>query len=335
MIPNPESNTSEKPGRGALSFIGFVLLAAVLLLFLSALTKPTRDSDFSAMRDQVDQLILTQKDNTVDVVILGDSEAITNLAPLLLWELEGIAALNLGSVEQYLYRSREYLELLLEYQNPKLVILEADSLYLTDFLKPENYAISFVSHYFPVFRNHDRWKEWALGEGAIPAKAEDQKGREERQQIYQGYNHSTAVIPAVPRDYMTPDGKREPVPDWNRRGVLDLAAFCREKEIPLLLVSTPTIKNWSAARHEGVEELAQENDLVYLDLNTMPETVTIDWTKDTRDKGDHLCYSGAKKVTGYMASYLKEHYSLPDHRGEEGFEKWEEGCEAFEMDRVS
>ena len=45
--------------------------------------------------------------------------------------------------------------------------------------------------------------------------------------------------------------------------------------------------------------------------------------------GDHLNYSGSQKASAYLAQYLPEHTSLQDHRGEAGYEAWDEDLTAY------
>ena len=51
--------------------------------------------------------------------------------------------------------------------------------------------------------------------------------------------------------------------------------------------------------------------------NFLNMDIGIDWTRDTRDKGNHLNYSGAKKTTAELGKYLAENYTLPDRRNDE------------------
>ena len=46
----------------------------------------------------------------------------------------------------------------------------------------------------------------------------------------------------------------------------------------------------------------------------MTKEVPIDWARDTRDRGDHLNYAGAVKVSSFLGKYLQDTYGLADQR---------------------
>ena len=327
---NQIEQESRKQGKSAVSFAGFVLLVLICLAVLSRVTWPKKAGDPLTSRDEIDQLILGQEKDSIDVMILGDSEAIANLSPLTMWEEEGITALNLGSVAQHMYRGREYLELALTVQSPKLVLLEADCLYLTELFKPENYVISRVGSFLPVFRNHDIWKEWVLGEEAVK-RDEIERKKVELRLKYMGYHYSGDIAPAKGTEERKATGNGEPVPYWNRVGAKDLLRICRKEGMELIIVSTPTLTNWNQERHEGVEALAKELGVPYVDMTRYGEDFPIQWGRDSRDKGDHLNHSGAVKVSAWLASYLKEAYDLPDHREDTGYDAWREADKSYSL----
>ena len=79
--------------------------------------------------------------------------------------------------------------------------------------------------------------------------------------------------------------------------------------------------NWSMEKHNGVENLAKELGVEYLDMNLLNNEINIDWKKDSRDKGDHLNYTGSLKTTKFLGEYLNKK-GLPDHRADEKYESW-------------
>ena len=66
-----------------------------------------------------------------------------------------------------------------------------------------------------------------------------------------------------------------------------------------------------------------------IDFNQNWKEMGIDWSHDTRDEGDHLNEYGVAKVTSYMGQYLREHYDLPDHRGEADYSSWDDLYTAY------
>ena len=313
-------DSGKQTARGARRLFFFLILAALVLFAFSAWLRPSKTSALPPRKNAVDQLILSLPDQTMDVLFLGDSEAIANVSALSLWQEEGIASVSLGSVAQYLYQSREYLELALTYQKPKLVILEANNLYLKG--KPENFVISACSTLFPVLRDHDRFKEYLPGFSLN--QKEEEKKKAQQLLLFLGYNYSNDIHPVSWWDYMAEKDCEEPIGSWNRWEVKTLQGICKSHGIPFLLLSTPSLKNWTSAKHDAVEELAREMEVSYIDMNLMTEEIPIDWEKDTRDKGDHLAHNGMLKVSAWLGPYLKEEWGIPDHRGEEAYAFLEE-----------
>ena len=82
------------------------------------------------------------------------------------------------------------------------------------------------------------------------------------------------------------------------------------------------IKNWWTAKHNTVQDLADELNSDYIDTNVIGE-IDINWITDTKDKGDHVNYYGAKNVSHYVGNYLKNK-GLEYHRGDPDYANWDE-----------
>ena len=169
---------------------------------------------------------------------------------------------------------------------------------------------------FPVIRWHNRWKTLTPEDfTSIP----DYTSVEVRK----GYYHSTYADPAPPfllDRYMEASEDREPLDAINRWYLKKIAATCRKQGISLVLMSMPSVKNWTSLKHNTCADLAAELDIPFVDLNEMREEIPIDWNLDTRDRGDHLNNDGMKKVCTWLGPWLKEQYALEDHRGDPAYD---------------
>ena len=92
------------------------------------------------------------------------------------------------------------------------------------------------------------------------------------------------------------------------------------------------------SKHNGVERVASELGVDYVDLNLgdAATSIGIDWSTDSLDGGDHLNYSGAEKVSTYLGAYLKETYGLTDHRDDTSYSTvWNASLTQYESNLAS
>lgn len=300
----------------------FAIGLVVLLKAASWAVAPRAARD-AGMEETRANGVLDERPGSIDVVVLGDSEAYRSISPLLLWKNTGYTSYVCATSSQKLTYTKTMLGRALKKQKPKLVILETLAIYrhmtLGDILFNE------MAEQFPVFRYHNQWKNMLKKDHGSTVDAEDIA----RATSGKGHLFNNSVDPCWPGAYMHQTGQREKIPMANRLFVQSIQRMCDKAGAKLLLVSSPSPINWSYKRHNGIEAFAGELGCDYIDLNLRPE-LGIDWSKDTYDKGDHLNHAGAVKVTNYLSSYLQKQGLLTDHRGDPDYAGWDSALQNYE-----
>lgn len=298
----------------------FIAALAALLLISSLLVKPRSTAQADSLNDPMLGGILAEQDNSIDVIFLGDSESYSAFIPLNIWSESGVSSYVCGSTLQKLCYSYELLDKTFKRQSPKLVVLETDTLFSK--FSGANVITTKAQDAFCVFKYHDRWKSllpqnWQSGD----IKERDARSR--------GYLYSTAQSPASTDGYMAPTAKAHPMPKECLKYIGKINALCEKNGAQLVLVSVPSTKNWSTEKHNSVSLLAERLGLEFIDMNMLRDEIPIDWATDTRDKGDHLNYYGAAKVSSYMSKFFAAKGIFADKRSDPAYSAWDEDAASF------
>lgn len=291
-----------------------------LLILASFLFMPKNNSADFGIEEASANGILGEKKGTIDVLFVGDSECYSSFIPMQLWKEQGYTSYVCGTSGQTLDYTQIMLKRSFEKQKPKIVVLETLALFREQ--KRSDYFYTKVCEKFSVFRYHNRWKNLKLQDfsGTAEFTWTDE---------YKGYRYSRTIEPCPKTEYMYPTDETEDISDINRMCLADIKALCDEHGAQLILVSTPSPVNWTMHRHNAAARIAAETGCEYLDLNLMQKEVPIDWSLDTRDKGDHLNQTGAEKVTRFMGGYLAGTGLLKNHTGDSRYAKWDEVSDRF------
>lgn len=287
---------------------------AVLAAVSYVLTPKNNQAAFG-QRDERVHGIAGEPAGSIDVLLMGDSEIFTSVSPLQLWDERGITSYSLGTNGQKLIYTRSLLALALRKQSPRVVVLETNCLF-RPFTVGE--AILRVGKdVLPAVEYHDRWKSLTVEDFIAPVRATwTDEGK--------GFVAKRGTRAADASGYMAPSDEVAEMPLLNRLYLEEIERMCERAGARLVLLSTPSTKNWNMARHNGVERVASELGLDYIDLNVGEDRVGVDWAKDSYDAGDHLNASGARKVSAAVGALLAERYGTPDHRGDGSYSSWAE-----------
>ena len=298
---------------------GIVIMLAVSSLFV----RPKANIYNQDAIERKTESFKLEKDNSLDVIFLGDSETYANFSPLQIWNETGITSYVMGISAQRLCDTYTLLNESIHKQEIKVVVLETNCLYRSSsgYYEADDSVMNTAGDFFPILKYHSRLEE------KLPGSASKVNASEERK--YKGFRLRFNVLPYTGDEWMIATDEVEEISEENLEYLDKIKKFCEENGISFLLVSAPSPDCWNYARHNAVENWATENNIDFLDLNLMCDELEIDWSKDTRDGGNHLNYFGATKVSKHLSKYLFEKYDLEDHRGDEYYSHWDKSYENY------
>jgi hypothetical protein len=255
-------------------------------------------------RDKNVTAALNEKSDTMDVLIIGDSEAMVVASPQMMMDEAGISAYNCNQLGQRSFDTYLFTQKILKKQHPQVILLETNVIAQPTMLKTEalvtNSAI--INDVFPVIRYHSNWRYLS---GLEEPEAYD---------VERGYEKIEVVDPYNGEEYMVETEERGDINCIAIYNLDKIRKLCDEKNIPLVLISSPSPVNMNYPKHNTLQDYADKHGLDFIDFNVLKDEIGIDWSQDTGDAGDHINCYGAEKTTRYLINYLEENYDLPDHR---------------------
>ncbi len=335
--------------KSIVKILSFLLVLAVILqaFSLGAYSKKNAATYKNAYTRAYS--FLSEPENSIEVAAIGSSDLYSAFVPMQLFENCGYTSTVICRPHQTVLDSYSILKELLKTQSPKVLIIETDMLYENapefDANESKNEFVvkirrklntlfsnldsrrfdDIVESHFSIFTFHNKWKNIKFGKFNNPFKGE------EFNTIDHGYNFNNSVKPAEINYDMAKTDISEPVPDDDIYYLNKMIKICNDRGIKVFLVEMPTQNSWTYARHNAVQEYADDNKLAFIDFNLMFDELGLDIEKDYRDGGDHLNYFGATKTTSYLSDYLNKNYGsvLTDRRNDESYSYWKDSNEEF------
>ncbi len=326
----------------------------VLIIYLNFIMQPV----WGYVNYNPVQGIYKETANTIQTLFIGPSHVRNGVSPMQLYERYGIPAYNLTTSTQPMIASFYWLKEVYRRHPESLntVVLDVSTLrrepitaryhqgfdfmhFSTDKLRAvESYSGDFTEllvNTIPLLSYHERWKELRRKDAA--------KFIMEPQLFLKGYHYTTSQWIAEEGDFskiVTPvriRDQKEKNMVLNDKAVQyfrDVADFCREHDLRLLLIKVPT--NWSSAAHNAVQALANEYGLDFLDFNIEPyySAISFNLAANVEWPGRninnlHLNYYGATKLTDYLGKYLTEKCGARDVRGDPKYAFMDEYLEDY------
>lgn len=311
-----------KPLSFALAFI--LIITGLGYLFAP---KYAPDIDTDSHIERISKTIFNEDKNTVDFLVIGNSETYTTISPMEIFNEYGytgfVSAIPSMKIQDVYYN----LEDIYKVQKPKVVLLEVDTTfryYGANTKHLQMVAEGWLKRIFPIFGNHNRWKNiingYLHGYDDLITERDPLKG----------YNYRTRIKKIKPKEWMKDTQEVAEMRKINKMYLKKITKICKENGTQLVLYSAPAPKNWNYKKHNAIQKYADENGLAYVDMNLAVDKLGIDWSQDAWDNGDHLNFTGAMKTTKYMGEYLHNNCNLEDHRGDSKYDSWTNSWDEYQ-----
>ncbi len=305
-----------------IKIVCFLLIFVFILSILSYIFAPKNNTKADGIYYETANGILGEPKDTIDVLIVGNSESYCSIIPMELWKNFGFTSYICGTPAQKLPDTLNYIYKATKNQTPKVLILEVDNVCVqSDITMPIE---KIAENIFPVIEYHNRWKSLKKTDFYEPI---DYTWHD----YLKGYNYSDVTFVADCKEYMKYTKETMKISETNKMYVKLIKKYCEDNNIKFIMTSMPNTKNWNYKKHNSVKKFADEENIEFLDLNAAKDELKIDWNTESRDAGDHLNYAGGLKATQYLGNYLNNKQILQDHRNDETYSKeWNEDLAKYE-----
>lgn len=318
--------------RRVTGVVSFALLFAVLLTNISGVLRGRRTSTF----------YMVERDS-LDVIFLGSSHMRNDVSPMELWRDYGIVSHNAAEYGQVVPITYHVLLDALDRQDPALVVVDVYKVIQDTLIDGPNYLhhsidvmpmgrgkIAAVYDLVPngertdylwdIAYYHNRWKELKAADLDLP----DNDSR--------GWDNLPGVLGETGFEIVGESETADP-PAVAVKYLRKMAELCKERGVDLLFVAvpyeTPVPDDMDRQRKiNAVAELAKEWGVDFLNMMYRLDEMDFDLAADMADI-NHANVSGMRKITAYLGDYIKEHYDIPDRRGDSRYADWDEACARY------
>lgn len=292
--------------------------------------------------------------NTVDVVILGASEAYVDYSAAYAYALYGFTSYSYAwdAATGMLYEAQ--VRELLKRQNPKWIVVEINGILYDDVrdATSEKSLRTFMDHtpmgfnklrtmvqfapvedwyhyLFPLAKYHENWKT-AYDQGGLLRDALSVKINGS---VLKG--NVTNVMPYdVPENRdVSQDYSREPLEPHSEANLISFLEFCQENNLEnVMFVRFPHIidSDWNYGRFRRcneAERIIKSYGFPFVNLERDNAGIGLDLSSDFYNS-DHLNYVGQQKLTAYFGKILTEEYGVgPSVLAPEVQENWEKSAD--------
>lgn len=334
--------------KNIIKTVAFILIFMLGVCFVDKLYNPAGDGAWFQSNTILDFYKKDKK--TIDVIYAGDSNIYAGISPLEIYDKIGVTGYAYSTPGQRVWSSYYLIKETMKTQTPKIVFLETgqffeepenqdelsirnaiDSLKISknklEMIMDKCYPMTLyerMTAVFPVMRYHSRYDK--LKEYDV------RKFRSKTEYTYEGYLLD-ARITKIDRnknkkEKATVASESSQVSESSLTYFNKIKEMCQQNNCTLVLLSMPTPKNWNQERHNSIQNLANESNVNFVDLN-YDENISINWDDDSQDGGEHLNIYGAEKVGAYLTNYISNNFNMENHKTDSRYSNWNDALAKY------
>lgn len=300
----------------------FITIFLLLCILISFILLPKENIKEFSILEVTGNEILGEKKDSIDVVFIGDSLTYSGISPMDIYKYKGYTSFDIGSPAQVIKQAYKHMEIAIESQHPKVIFFEANVIMRDPKKAKFKYKLSkFEELYIPIYTYHNNWKKMLFN-------FYDDSIDYEWINYTKGFKYVPSINSYKETNYMETKNKPKEIPSNNYDYVLKMKELCKKNNVKFIIISTPNAKSWDYSKYLAIRDLSTKLDIEYIDLN-VDNPLNINWITETKDKGDHLNYQGALKVSKFIADYLDENDLVESKYNED----WDKALELFEENK--
>ncbi len=299
--------------RGA-GIIAFLLIFLCLFSFADRILSRKETEGWWNVTAKIDGFY-NSPENEYDVMYFGSSNTYCSFNPLVIWEETGVKSYVFATQQQPVWATYHYMVDALKTQDLDLAVVD-----ILMFSKNEEYYDDGVNYTFcdnmPFSKNklelikasapegerfslacrfmkyHSRWNELKESDFSYNKKEMND------------YSKGFYVLPTCYDKAEAQDlsGVFEEVPltEKNLNYLKKIIALCKENDVELMLVKTPSNATAEEKKYYNtVERVAKENGVTFVDYNMHYDEICLDFETDFFDDS-HLNVNGAEKFSKHF-----------------------------------
>ena len=283
-----------------------------------------------------------EKDETLDIVMIGSSPVFPFYSAPKLWGEMGIAMYPLSSNVQRPVAMKYLVEEVEKTQSPSLYIFEMRMYTMDDEGLSENMAYTRgvtdnmtyslnrirtiramvpeteerLSYYVDLFKYHTNWKMLTL-------KSELMNWRYHKGSELKGLDVKDEVGPIPMPSAAGADGEQA-ISDVQEAYLMDLLQYLESNKYQALFIVSPyNITLEEQQMFNYMDGIIEDAGYSFINMNNYYDEIGIVFEEDYADYGSHTNAAGAEKCTDFLEKYLLENYEFEDKRGDGRYESWD------------